>query len=48
MFKLNPKILFELQTEHNSDRACYEDTKYAIIFYINLIFEGGVAFLNLT
>ena len=25
-------ILFDLQTEHNSDKACYENAKYPIGF----------------
>ena len=28
------RILFDLQTEHNSDKACYEDAKYPIGFIV--------------
>ena len=41
MFILNfdPKrvtrILFDLQTENTSDKACYEDAKYPIGFILN-------------
>ena len=40
------RILPDLQTEQNSDKACHEDAKYRISFY--LIFKGGVVFWNLT
>ena len=37
--------MFDLQTEHNSDKECYEDAKYiSNWFYFNLIFEGVAAF----
>ena len=40
------QILFELQSKHISDKACYENDKYPIglRFYFNLILERRVAF----
>ena len=40
------RILFDLQTEHIFDKACYEDDKYPISFFLNWIFhiwrKGGI------
>ena len=40
-------ILPDLQTEHNSDKAGHDNAK-SNYFYFNSIFEGGVAYWNLT
>ena len=45
IFNLDPKacnwILFDLQTEHASDKACYEDDKYQIGFILTWYLKEG-------